>query len=46
MEVSGQLHAVAALLLGREPPAFIRLETEWVDAMVKRKNPITVPAGN
>jgi len=39
MEVSGQLHAPTALLLGKEPPG-----THWMDTVVKRKFPASAGA--
>jgi len=51
MEVSGQLHALAALPLGKE-----QLVSHWIggwmgpraslDMVAKRKNPFPAPAGN
>jgi hypothetical protein len=50
MEVSGQFHAMAALLLGSEPLVPIGQEVEWapepnLDSMAGRKN-IAVPTDN
>jgi hypothetical protein len=42
MEVSGQLHALASLSLGRETSLDRRLEAWWW----KEKNPFLVPGRN
>jgi hypothetical protein len=47
MEVSGQLHATVALLLGKDPTIGGWVgPTDGLVAVAKKKNPITAPDGN
>jgi hypothetical protein len=50
MEVSGQLHATAALFTEEKSPEPIGQEVGWAaadpDAMMERKNPIIATLGN
>jgi len=51
MEVSGQLHAPAALLSGKKPPVPIEQEAGWAPQPAwkrwrREKHPLPAPAGN